>query len=198
MRTMRLLDRIDLGRKNAASRASNDATGYRPAMGVSLSGFLFWIAVALAVILVPMFLAPPIGWAILTLVMSVVIVAFCVRDILHPLRDRETTTATERRNARLGSIALLILFTAIATNAVKELLGSGDGVMIDWNSPWFGILGSAFLLAIGGRWAFQPDRVIANSKTLFGDQGSIRRAGYLMIAVAAAVLFFSLYDLMSE
>jgi len=70
--------------------------------------------------------------------------------------------------------------------------------MIDWHSPWIAVFGSSCLLAIGWRWAFHPERVIANSRILFGDDKTVRWVGYFMMALAAFILVVSLYDLMSE
>ena len=70
--------------------------------------------------------------------------------------------------------------------------------MIDWSSPWLGVLGFAALVGTGWKWAFHPDRVIGNSKTLFADSKTIRWVGYFMFALASAVLFLSRYDLISE
>jgi len=105
-------------------RADENATGYRPAVGTSLRGFLLTILGLAAILLVSEELGPTNANAIFQLAVSALVIGFSIREILHPLRDRDGATAREHRNARLGSIALLIFFTALGTSAVTHLLGS--------------------------------------------------------------------------
>lgn len=65
-------------------------------------------------------------------------------------------------------------------------------------SLWLGFAGAAAMMAIGWRWAFRPQQVVATPGSGASDPHTVRWFGFVVMALGALVLLLKLYDLFSE
>ena len=65
-------------------------------------------------------------------------------------------------------------------------------------SPWLTLASALAAMAIGGRWAFQPERVVANPRSGASDPRTVRVFGYFLLAIGAAISVATLFKFLSE
>jgi hypothetical protein len=96
----------------------------------------------------------------------------------------------------------------VASSTFYRRLGAGFivfGGLIVVASFLFGLptidistAGALFLLAVGWRWAFRAELVVANPNNRLSDPQPVRRFGFVMIAIGLSVLLVNLLAFHSE